>query len=89
MHGVHRNAFLLQFKQWVNKIRSDPRMRGESHVIVSMVKTDFDGVWRDGAKEFQKEIESLGVIFDHAAPERKEGDTKVTLIFLSRQQRQH
>ena len=51
-------------------------MQGESHVIVSMVKTDFDGVWRDDAKEFQKEIESLGVIFDYAAPERKEGGTE-------------
>ena len=76
MHGIYRNDFLLQFKQWVYKIRSDPRMQGESHVIVSMVKTDFDGVWRDDAKEFQKEIESLGVIFDYAAPERKEGGTE-------------
>ena len=76
MHGIYRNDFLLQFKQWVNKIRADPRMQGESHVIVSMVKTDFDGVWRDDAKEFQKEIESLGVIFDYAAPERKEGGTE-------------
>jgi hypothetical protein len=76
MHGTCRNGFSLQFKQWVNKTRSDPRMQGESHAIVSMLKTDFDGVWRDDAKEFQKEIESLGVVFDHAAPERKEGGTE-------------
>jgi hypothetical protein len=35
MHGIYRNDFSLQFKQWVNKIRPDPRMQGESHVIVS------------------------------------------------------
>jgi hypothetical protein len=41
-----------------------------------MVKTDLGGVWRDDAKAFQKEIEGLGVIFEHAAPERKEGGTE-------------
>jgi hypothetical protein len=34
-------------------------MQGESHVIVSMVKTDFDGAWGDDAKEFQKDYKVL------------------------------
>jgi hypothetical protein len=71
---VHvETPFLLKLKQWVTKTRADPRMQGGNHVIVSMVKTDFDGAWRDGAKAFQKKIESSGVIFDYSAPERKEG----------------
>ena len=64
-------------------------MQGESHVIVSVVKTDFDGVWRDDAKEFQKEIESLGVILIMQPLKGKRGVLKATLIFLSRQLRQH
>jgi hypothetical protein len=54
-------------------------MQGESHVIVSMVKTDFDGAWGDGAKEFQIVQPLKG----------KKGTRKATLTFLSRQQRQN
>ena len=76
MHGIYRSDFVLRFREWVQKIRSDPRMQGEEHVIVSLVKTDFDGVWREDTKSFQKEIEKLGVIFEYSPPERKEGGTE-------------
>jgi hypothetical protein len=47
---------------YCNLNRSEDARRKPCIIIVSMVKMDFDGVWRDDAKEFQKEIESLGVI---------------------------
>jgi hypothetical protein len=34
------------------------------------------GTTGDGVNGFQKEIKSLGVNFDYAAPERKEGGTE-------------
>jgi hypothetical protein len=76
MHGTYRSDFVSRFSEWVRMIRADPRMKGEEHVIVSFVKTDMDGVWRDDTKSFQKEIEKLGVRFEYSAPERKEGGTE-------------
>ena len=76
MHGTYGSDFVSRFSEWVRMIRADPRMKGEEHVIVSFVKTDMDGVWRDDTNLFQKEIEKLGVRFEYSAPERKEGGTE-------------
>ena len=76
LHGEYRNDFEYLFIDWVEKIRADPNMAGTQHTIVSIIKTDADGVWREDVKLFQKKMDSVGVNFTYHPPEGKEGGTE-------------
>ena len=67
---------MWRFEDWVKEIRTDPKMVGTEHTLVSVVKTDADGVWRDDTKDFNRRMKTLGVWFTYSAPERKEGGTE-------------
>ena len=71
--ATYRSDFTDLFVEWVEQLRSAPHAKGAEHQLVSYVKTDFDGVWRDDVKEFQRKMDSLGIIFTYSPPERKEG----------------
>ena len=70
---TYRDDFTELFIEWVETLRAAPHAKEAEHQMVSYIKTDFDGVWREDVKEFQSKMNALGVVFTYSPPEKKEG----------------
>jgi hypothetical protein len=70
---VLRSDFVRMFVPWVDEMRANSHMQAHMHTIVSEIHCDFDGVFREDAKEFTDAIKKLGINVTYVPVEHHEG----------------
>ena len=62
--------FRPQFKTWLELIRKDPIFRRYDYLVLTVITTDNDCVWRYNTREWQDICELMGIKMDYRAKDK-------------------